>query len=150
MFTKCKQLLTFKSSGALNGEAIGTCQGLTDNLKSFKLFYLVICNLLCLSSSVFMDFIFSSTLFRSKLSNVLVCCVNNIYLASFRVAFLLYSLECVLNCSFFQTYVNIMYCLLTKTLIGFSIIGSAFLLDDSLLSMLVLISIISIFTDSLL
>jgi hypothetical protein len=58
------------------------------------------CNLLCLSISVFIDFIFSWKLLRSKSSNVLDCCVKNLNLASFWVDFLFHSLECVFNCSF--------------------------------------------------
>jgi hypothetical protein len=100
VFTNCKELLTFKSSGALNGDDVNAYEGLTDNLKSFKLYCIVICNLLCLSISVFMDFIFSWKLLRSKSSNVLDCCVKNFNLASFWVDFLFHSLECVFNCSF--------------------------------------------------
>jgi hypothetical protein len=40
------------------------------------------------------------TVFRSQSCNVLICCFNNLNLASFGVDFLFYSLECIFNYSF--------------------------------------------------
>jgi hypothetical protein len=63
--------------------------------------------LLLLSSYVFITLKLS----RYKSYNALVGCVNHFNLTSFKVDFLLHSLECVLNCSFipdtFELYLNI-------------------------------------------